>query len=1028
MTTSKLNEILSELNNEQKKCVENFDGKFLVLAGPGTGKTYTVIKRLQAMILQGVSPERILCMTYSRAGADEMKKRVLKALDENNNNVEIHTFHSFCNKLIGEFSEEFDVPSGVCLIPESIKISFLKECIDEITDAEHYRSDKANKYSCYESIKQGIEWLKRYRILDKEGKILEDNIKSDSEWMPAIKALEYERDFAPNKRKNYEAHIQKINDKIAKARELHRFYKLYKEKMELAGYIDYDDMINYILEKFEMSPDFAEKISRQYDYIIIDEYQDTNRSQNELIFHLVDNSEKGNVFVVGDDKQIINASQGARIDSIKEFWTKYGDEIGEPIKFVENRRSTQTILDVARTVAEQNAELLDKEIYLEAVNKEVAKKNKKVRLNIYYDEEQQVSDIVSEIDELVNSDECPINPDSKEKDFSQIAILGTNKDELAYYAEQLHNRNIPYELKEGKSIFSVKSSIILYYYMQTLVNPDAYSDKILRLLLLPPFNISAESFRMLQEENSKHTNFVSAMKEVLKRDSVAEDIKNFIEIYENLRKTMLEGETVYRVVSQIASKTGILDFFFNCETNKLENTLALKRLLDEAYSYSGQYKKVNLEDFVDYLEMTQNDKIGLEIEKVSGEMNAVQLTTYQSSKGLEYEYVYMPSLKPKKWESSSRPIIKPSIPLSKEDERESATWDSFKRADKINKMYVGMTRAKHTLRLSYIGGDGTEGHSKLLRVSEIPEEYLEINDYCKIKRETQIYKWAKALTIKDYDYERDFKSNIDSEIAKINHYSPSLINPYIKCPRMFFFDKILGLSSAKFDVPDAMNFGSAVHKACENAVNDAVKNKGFYDSETFVEEVKRQIDEFPFSSFKQREQYKNVAETTIKEFFEKELSLISIDTIYNVEKDIITEFEGVKFKGLPDRINVVDGKFRIYDYKTGNAKGFDEICFTDPEDETLGSHEDYYIQMGLYKYFLELTDKEGRKVEETTFLFPQDWKKPCKVEYSDEDIEKILDKYRHAINGIKGHKFEPTPSKLSCAYCPYKNDLCNLNP
>ena len=121
MATNKLEEILSKLNDEQKLCVKNLDGKFLVLAGPGTGKTYIVIKRLQAMILQGVKPERILCMTYSRAGADEMKKRVLEELDENNNNVEIHTFHSFCNKLIGEYSDEFNVPASIQLIPDSIK-------------------------------------------------------------------------------------------------------------------------------------------------------------------------------------------------------------------------------------------------------------------------------------------------------------------------------------------------------------------------------------------------------------------------------------------------------------------------------------------------------------------------------------------------------------------------------------------------------------------------------------------------------------------------------------------------------------------------------------------------------------------------------------------------------------------------------------------------------------------------------------------------------------------------------------------
>ena len=173
--------------------------------------------------------------------------------------------------------------------------------------------------------------------------------------------------------------------------------------------------------------------------------------------------------------------------------------------------------------------------------------------------------------------------------------------------------------------------MVLYYYLQTLVNPDLNSDKLFRLLLLPPFNITAQSFNLLQEENSKHKNFILAMKEIIKKEEVLNDIKKFIETYEYLRTTMLSGETVYRVVSQCASKTGILDFFFNFETNKLENTLALKRLLDEAYTYSSQYKKVNLEDFVEYLDMLQNDKIDLKIEKDSIKMNAIQLTTYQSS-------------------------------------------------------------------------------------------------------------------------------------------------------------------------------------------------------------------------------------------------------------------------------------------------------------------------------------------------------------------------------------------------------------
>jgi len=1027
ITNTKINELLSDLNDEQKKCVdvENLDGKFLVLAGPGTGKTHTVIRRLQAMILQGVKPERILCMTYSRAGADEMKKRVLKELDERNNNIEIHTFHGFCNKIITEYAEEFNLPAHIGLIPDGMQSVLVKECIDEITDAKYYKSSKADKYSCLSSILDGIKELKRYRITDKNGITLEENIQSDHEWQRAINDLIKERDFNPKPNKKYADRIQDIEDKKEKVRELYKFFLLYKEKMELGGYIDYDDMINYILEKFEDDPAFAMKISNQYDYIIIDEYQDTNRMQNELIFHLIDNSEKGNIFVVGDDKQIVNASQGARIDSMKLFSQKYNIGEDDIIKFTENYRSTQIILNVAEHIAKRNTELLIKDVHLDAFSDEKKNSTEKVRLNVYKDWEQEANDIIKEIDTLVKSEKCPIDKNTGEKDYSQIAILSTNKDDLAYYAELLHNKDIPYELKNGKNIFEVKSTIYLYYYLQALVNPDANSDKIFRLLLLPPFNISPKSFAMLHEENSRHKNFIDAMRAILNNDKAPSDITDFLKIYDELKTKVLSGETVYRVVLQSASKTGIFDTFTTKEENQLENTLALQRLFQEAYDYSGQYQKVNLEDFVDYLDMLQKDKKPLCINKEEIKMNAVQLTTYQSAKGLEYEYVYMPSLQESKWKPGVKPYIKPSVPLSRLDEKDDPTWDSYKQADKVNKMYVGMTRAKSVLRLSYFAGSGDQTCAQWLQPREISEEYLTIDDsFCKETAEKKKYKWAAALTIKDFNYKEEYKSHIDAVLKKKEYYSPSFVNPYIKCPRRFFLDTILGLNSPNFAIPDSLNFGKAVHKACENAVKYARENEHFYDSDTFVQDVKKQIDEYPFSSFKQREQYKTIAETDVKEFYAKDLSLTDIDTIYNVEKDIITDFEGVKFKGLPDRINLVDGKFKIYDYKTGKAKGAKEICLTNPDDEDIGLFEEYYIQLGLYKYFLEKT--EGKTVSETTFLFPQNYKKPYTVDYDEDAINKVLDKYRNAIKGIQNHDFEPNPSKVSCQYCPFKNDLCEV--
>ena len=998
------------LNKEQLECVNNLEGKYLVLAGPGTGKTHTVIRRLQAMINKGINPERILCLTYSVAGATEMKKRVIENLDEDCS-VEIYTFHSFCNKIIQENFEEFSLSENFDVIPETIEIALLKECIDEIKDVKYYISKKADPYSILDSIKKGIGQLKHYRITDR--KILEKNIMSDSQWQKAIDALEFERDNKPSKRKNYEKDILEIKEKIEKVYELYRFFELYKKKMELSNYIDYDDMINFILEKFEQSQTFTKEIASKYDYIIVDEYQDTNKSQNELIFHLVDNSKNGNIFVVGDDEQIVNAAQGARLDSIEAFLKKY-PEIKKPIIFKENWRSTQTILDVARIIADNNPLHLPIERYLSAKNPKIITKDKKVRFNIYSSYDEQYGDIVNEIDNLINSLDCPTDNDNN-KDYSKIAILATNHNELEVIAQLLKNRNIPAQLKNGKSIFEIKSVIVLLYYIQTLSNPELYGDKLFKLLLMPPFNIDPKTYMKLYERTSIDKTFIETMQNINEKSF---ELIRFLDTYNDLKNSILQGETVKNIVLQAAARSGITDFFFNFETNRLENIQGLKRFFEEVDNFSKQYKKVTLEEFIEYLDMALNDNVAIRIEQETG-MNAIQLTTYQSSKGLEYEYVYMPSLQKSKWESNSQPIIKPSIPLYKEDEKEPDEWKTFKTADKINKLYVGMTRAKHTLRLSYVDESGSSGYSSLLRLDKIPKDLIEINTIeNKNKNTEKIYNWVKFWAVKEYDYKRDFKNRTDS-ILKDCYFSPSFINDYIKCPRLFFYNQILKIGSL-YETSNALSFGSAIHYACEALTKYALENKKYYDTpHPFVEAFKKKLEKLPVSGgAKTREHLLQKGEKMLNEYF-KHFIQTPTENIYASEKTIIADFEGVKFKGKIDRIDIKDGKFIIYDYKTGVPKKEEEIAFDT-------KYENYYMQMGLYKYFLELSDEKKRTVERTDFIFLENYKTPCSIKYDKNATDEVIEKYKNAINGIKEHNFNPKPSDRACEYCPYKGDICPL--
>lgn len=993
-------------NKQQQECIDNLDGKYLVLAGPGTGKTFTVIKRLQAMINKGVDPERILCLTYTVAAANEMKKRVLEQLDESKNNVEIHTYHSFCNKIMTEYIDEFDLPEGFKVIPNTVKNAYLKECIDEKEDIKYYKSEKANPYTKIESIEKGIGQLKHQRISSRE--ILDKYIKHDPEWLPRIAELEMERDNNPKPRKNYANHIKTVEEKIEKVHELYDFYEMYKAKMEKDGYIDFEDMINFILEKFETSPVFVEEIASRYDYLLVDEYQDTNKTQNELIFHLVDNIKTGNVFVVGDDEQIVNASQGARLDNIEKFKEKY-PEI-KPIIFKENRRSTQNILDVARTVANQSEIHLDMDRTLIAKNEEVIKKGKKVRLNIYTNLTQQNNDIVNEIDALVNSDECPVN-EKGEKDYSQIAIIATGNEELAEFSKLLHNRNIPYELKYGKDIFLIKSSVILYYYLQTIVNPKKYSDKLFKLLMLPPFNVDPESFMKIYDAASRHKTFIEAI-DSLKEEDKTEEIKKFITVFREL-DSIKKGETVYNFVMKCAAKTGLFEFFLNCETNRTENILGLQTLLNEASAFSEQYRQVTLEEFVEYLEMASAN--GICAEKFSENMNAVQLTTYQSSKGKEYEYVYMPTLQKSKWESNGTPPIKPSVPVAYEDVKTSDEWDKFKKADKLNKMYVGMTRAKHTLRLSYYD-DGSAVPTEFLKVQELAEkDLIEVKKFESNEIEELVDFAKNAWILNEYDYTGEFNRNVDGMLED-KEFAPTYVNDYIKCPRMFFYSRILDINP-KYGEADNMSFGSAVHKACEDATKYALDNGKYYDNaEPFIESFLNELATRPVSTFKQRTYLEGFGSKMLKDYYENTFIKTPIEKVYAAEKKIKTELDGIKVQGYIDRIDLSGDTFEIYDYKTGKAKTKKDIC---PD----GEHEDYYNQMGLYKYFLEQT--EGKKVSKAAFIFPQE-NKELVIEYTDEITKEIFDKFKKAIEGMKAHKFEPTPKEVSCKYCPYNCDICEV--
>ncbi len=1049
-------------NKEQQLAIDTYkkEGTFLVLAGPGTGKTFTVSQRIKSIIEAGTPAERILCLTFSDTAASEMKKGIEKALNLPGTNVNIYTYHGFCLEVIKNHPDVFGIGENIKIITDSIKKAFMKECIDEHLENRieptAFQTDKNGPYFFIDDILKYIEEIKKYR-LNKEKYF--DNLKNNPDWEPDIQK-KYEWWQKNLKRYPEETgSLKEAKKKVAKAEELWELYSLYKLKMQRKNFIDFGDMITMLLEEFERNESLVCEIASNYDYIIADEYQDTNPSQNEVLFYLAENMPKRNVFVVGDDDQIIFTFQGARLDSVKNFITRLKVKNEDIICFKDNRRSTEKILKLARQIVLQDDISLEKDSYfkefniskeLSSVNPDLISKNKDIKCTIYRDTLEERIDVVEQIKELISSSYCPVDKKTGDKNLSEIAILAKTNDELEEYSKLLQAANIPYETKNGKNVFDIQSFVIMFLYMQFLCNSTKYSDAFFKMILSKPFNINEKDYDILYRTRNTAASFVDNMRKykdkgytfkITKKNgeekiitfAEPDKIDKFLKVYDEL-KDIKQSTNLKDIVLSIGNKTGIFAYYFNNPVNRSENIAGIKKLVDEAQSYSELEKPVTFELFTIYLEKAMQEGIKIYADKPPVKQNSVKLVTYHGSKGMEFEYVYMPYLIKKQ-----NNFENPKIPLSIQDDiskdnltGKTITDDEKKKITKSNLVkliYVAMTRAKHSLNLSYtkIKEDGKDSEPlELLSVKEVSElinakEYDKTND----KQSDYEEEVIKSLTVCDRDYNKEFNDYLDIIIEE-KIFSASSVNCYLDCNREYLYTYLLNLSP-QTENADKAHFGTAVHAAYEYAVNYAIKNRTFPSKADFIKKFENTLKELPVSSKLELKRMLVAGAVMLTKEKDGEcaydrLIMTPIEQLYKSEYEFYFDIDGAEFTGKIDRIDKLEnGVYIIYDYKTGDRKGEKDICLG-------GAYEDYYNQMALYKHFLckELNCSYDDIL--TVFIFPGAFKEPFELKLTKEACENVVEKFRKAILDIKSHKFEQKLNKKNCStFCPYKNSYCSLN-
>lgn len=1010
-------------NSKQQQAIDILNGQVMLLAGPGTGKTFTVIHRIEKMLADGVEPSSILCLTFSDAAASEMRQRLIKKMGVVASAVDIYTYHSFCNDLIKTYPDKFEMTSGVKLITDAEKISIMKECIDD-ANLEFFVPSRADRYFFTKNFISYVEKLKTQRVSKDEYMAC---IDTNPVLMPRYKELEseiYEREQAGNtKNKTKYNELEKIKTNIEKAKELWTLFELYSTKMINKNLIDFSDMINLVLTSFEEDSQFLSEVSNKYKYFLVDEYQDTNDLQNQIIFNLLDGNDEKNIFVVGDDDQIIYGFQGAKSDNIENFLTKYPNT--NVICLEENNRSTQTILDFSNLIVNQDENRLENNLYfkekyniskkLTAKNPKIIVKDKKIKRIQFGEILQEFNYIVDDIKTLIESDFAP-KTDEDKIDYSQIAIISKKRAELQTFAELLKGKNIPFQIDEGKSIFAIRSTILIYFYIKAMNNYLTSSDKLFGLLLSEPFKIDQQDYNKILEEKrlwkkDESSDFITLMRN-LNGWKNPEKITKFLETFDYLQD-YASSNNLRNTVVEIINRTGLLTYFYKSGKNRSENLAGIRKIISEATDFQNSDSTKNLSDFVKYLDDCFENEIDINLDKDSVVQNAVQLMTYHGSKGREFEYVYLPNLISSNWEDFRMPG---EYKLITEDVPDKDAAQAKKDSELLKLLFVGITRAKHTLTISF--ADSNNGKAQqITKYLEPTANYDFDSEQFECSADDLTTEFYRSVSSDVFDNQKAFKNEIEERVKSVV-LSPSRLNDYLSCPRKFFYVKVLGIDVEEADW-DGANFGTLIHSLLERAVKVA-KESAYPTLEEILEKFRLGMDGMKFSSEAKKEKYFKQGQKLLTNYYPY-FSQIPISRITDIEFSFYgVDVDGDFITGKIDRIEKnSDGTFELYDYKTGNYTSEKKIA---PNEEK----QNYFNQLCFYKYAYEKLT--GNKVSKVGIIYVENHEKSVDKYLTDDDMKYIETLIKDTYQNIKALKFNPIKEDKQgvCKNCVYKQ-LCKLD-
>lgn len=906
------------LNEEQKRAVDTIEGPVMVIAGPGTGKTQVLSLRIANILSKtDTPPDGVLCLTFTNAGVSAMRERLMRYIGPTALRVKVNTFHSFALGLIEEFYETLDYAVVPTLLDDTATVALFDELL-YMRDWQHVRP-RANGAMYYRDLKSLVSTLKRDRITPKNFTAL---ITAE---IAALRTDPTSISSRGETKGQLKKDVEKKLESFERSLEAAAFYALYEEIKTARGLIDYNDVLEHLVRLVEISDDVRDTVRERYLYVLVDEHQDSSGIQNEFLRLVWADIEQPNLFVVGDDRQLIYGFGGATLAHFEAFKHAFGNI--ELITLTENYRSTQTVLDAAEALLQSTL----------AEGKLRGSTTEAHRLSLVEADYPR--------DEIILAGLSLQEKIGQGTDSNDCAILVPKNRHVKSAMRTLRDMGLPVAASTTLQLFELPEAQSFLGILRVIANP--FDTVTCAHTLLDPLS-GITPLAAHQYLSTHKTVTVAALLE--ENDTNLKAWADTLTAWLGIAQTTDAYGLIQHIADQYFFATGVTD---EVVRRRVE---IVRTLLHLALSQSERGVRVSVIDFVAFIARLEEYDEDIPL-AVFGAGQGIRVLTLHGSKGLEFDAVWIAHMDERSFMGSKRQAFALPSTLQKEETMHDELV-------KKRELYVALTRAKRFCTISY-ARHSYSGSDQLLTsvVAALPEELFD--RHTAQQSEEYILAHAPRLytdRVQSVHSEQthDMLQIVVREEYQNRRVSVTMLNNFFECTWKWYFRNLLQLPEPE---NESLHVGTVVHGAIESVLQADTVPDSIAIQHMIAERALREARYDTVHAERLIAQAVPIVSSWVA------LTLPTLIRPYSTERALSYTDPAIPHLSLFGKIDLVEetstGSVRVTDWKTGSTKTKADIDKVDEE----GRLSAYLRQLTMYSYLLQGMTHDNTVVSESRLVF-----------------------------------------------------------